>query len=157
MFCFSPIFQKKTMFFAGSLLLIVCAAPFCKNEPMEDTTGPLENLVDSIFGVHTGDCYYYRKQLDTGVETFDTTAGSALEIVRIDSIWIHATGCGTSFTNWYLPIESSDTVFAYSAYVGSHHYTMEISLADRTIVAQETYSAMPFAPFIERYNGVWKF
>jgi len=160
-------FQKNQVLFAGFLML-VCVATFCKNEPIDDTLDPIEDPedsttvtllpLDSIFGAHSGECYYYRKQLDTGVETSDTTQASILEIVRVDSIWIRATGCGApSYYPWNLPSGSTDTVFTYSAYVGSNHYTMEINLIDRTIATFHSFSAVPFAPYFEEWAGKWKF
>jgi hypothetical protein len=154
----TPFFQKKTKLVASGLLLTLCLATFCKNEPMDDDSTTVTLLpLDSIFGAHPGECYHYRKQLDTGVETFDTTQASILEIVRVDSIWIRATGCGApSYYPWNLPSGSTDTVFTYSAYVGSNHYTMEINLIDRTIATFHSFSAVPFAPYFEEWTGKWK-
>lgn len=156
---------------AGVFLIALCSFFSCKEDPMPDTgannpppdttmvNNPPPSLLDSIFGEHTGVCYYYRKQLDTGVETFDTTFGSIIDIQRVDSTWIRATGCASpgSSAPWHLPVGSADTLYMFSTYYGSNHYTMNIDLIERTITTSYYFTAVPFAPWFEKYDGKWEF
>lgn len=164
----TPFFQKKTTLIAGGLLLFLCLATFCKNEPIDDTIDPIEDPIDTIppasvwdtiLGQHTGTCYYYYKNYATGAEEWDTTLNSILELAKAssDSTRVQQLqGCGLNPYYYFNPPENLDTVYHYSAYQvsQSHLWTIEINPFARTIVTKYSY----YYPMnIREYTGRWEY
>ena len=171
MLFFNVLSQVRPGIVAGIFLVALLGCLFsCHQDSMEEVTenppppgGPdtimppqTPNLLDSIFGVHEGGlCCYYRKQLDTGVETFDTTFNVQLKIVRISPTYITVYGCGSYPGPWYVPEGSTDSLYELSNHVASYEYSFKINLSERTIEASQFFLAG--APYIDQYTGKWKF
>lgn len=163
--------QVRSGIVAGTFLVALLGSLYsCNHDSMEvvtenppppggpDTIMPPQspNLLDSIFGTHEGGiCFYYRKQLDTGVETFDTTFNVQLKIVRTSPTFINVYGCGSYPGSWYLPEGSTDSLYEFSNHVASYQYSFKINLNERTIEASQFFLAS--APYTERYTGKWKY
>lgn len=113
--------------------------------------------IESLLGQHTGTCYHYSKHLDTGVEAWDTTFNSVLELKHIDGNNYSVSGCGTS-NNIYLP-DAIDTVYHFSGFIGSQSYYWEITISniDKTIETEYRVIAPGGNPFMEQYTGKWEF
>lgn len=121
-------------------------------------TPPEKTIFDTLFDKHTGVCYYYRKQLNTGAEQFDTTANSELVMTRIDSTWYNISGCATYdlVKHYYEDWDVNDTIVGYDYYQGSNHWSLEINLIERSIVAERVYTPGG-ALYFEKYKGIWAF
>jgi hypothetical protein len=138
---------------AGLLVLL-----FSCNKTAEPMPPPENTIFDTLFAKHTGVCFYYRKQLDTGAEQFDTTANSELDMTRIDSTWYNISGCATYnlVKHYYEDWDVNDTIVGYDYYQGSNHWSLEINLIERSIVAEHVYTPGG-ALYFERYKGIWEF
>jgi hypothetical protein len=163
--------QVRSGIVAGAFLFTLLGCLFsCNRDSVQDVTEdppppggpdtivppPQPNRLDSILGIHEGGiCCYYRKQLDTGVETFDTTFNVELKIIRTSPNYIEVYCCGSYPGSWYLPEGSTDSLYEFSNHVASNQYSFKINLNERTIEASRFFLAS--APYTERYTGKWKY
>lgn len=154
-----PTVKLGTLLWLSGLSLILLWCFACKDEASpEIVEPPVVSLLDSVIGVHDGSCHFIDKNLATGVVYADTTYDSALEIVRINSELVQATGCGAPQFSFVMPDTSTSLMFygqsTYQGYSGS----ITIDLSIRTITTSgNSYGTNLPSPYRKEWSGKYKF
>lgn len=143
-------FFKHGMWFwcsVASVFLLPAVIAGCKKD------NPLQT--EGLLGEHVGTCFYYRRNLSTGVITRDTTPDCILSFTKIDETYTAVNGCGTH-ANINLP-DAIDTVYHYSNFLGAQSYFFELRISnlDKTIEITYTETNPGGAPVQKKCSGIW--
>lgn len=150
-------FRVRSVPFFLSMFIVTLTFLACKKD--KDSTQERDSLLDEVIGTHSGTCHYVYKNLATGETYVDSTYDSTVEIIRVDSLRIRATGCAAPLYSFSMPIGSTETEFFSQQVVANQQeyvLSIKINLSDRTITTSSSYTP-DFTAYSHVRTGTHKF